>query len=194
MPQASKALGKKFEVWLELLLLGLGKERVLRNVEIHKDRFTYRQADLIYEQANKGRIETVIVEAKYVSGACLHYYLRKGPLKKIGAPTLINNVVDEVLERKSFVGADHAVLVTNKHFDSRTLSSTDSSSIIFIDREMLMNNYAKMLERSGIRNHISLEQSIAMIDLQRQNMCKNIIYIPRCPARHNTILYAYSNA
>jgi hypothetical protein len=45
---ARQILGDKFEIWLELLLQELDHKPIYRNVEFHKERYIYRQADLIW--------------------------------------------------------------------------------------------------------------------------------------------------
>jgi len=166
-----KAIGTKFEIWLEILLKRLGQQNVLRNVEFRKNG-AYRQADLIYNVIHEQKIKLILVEAKYSSNGNIGYKLREGEKEKNGRLIeTIDNLVDEVDERRMFIGADYAVLTTNKGFDYKIKEESKSRYIKLLDKESLIKLYNQNLGLKG-----DIESSIKSIELKRHNLNPNIIY------------------
>lgn len=164
--------GKQFEIWLELLLKRSGYQNVLRNVEYHRKRYLYRQVDVSYDLIKEGRICRAIVEAKYSSHGKIQYFLRNGEKEKRGQLIdRIDNLVDEILERKHFVHADFAVLATNKEFDSQLMAKAEHFRIFLFDRVKLTTIYL------GLGGRGSIYDAIVSIDLRKHNLNKNMVYI-----------------
>jgi len=164
-----KEKGIKFEIWLESLLKKQGYQNVLRNVEYHKERYLFRQADLSYNLIKDGRIYLAVVEAKFSSNGSIPYKLRSKKKKK-GHQVPIDNLVDEVLERQQFIGADLSFLVTNKEFKPEVGLEAEKKGITVVTGSQLSSIYKKL----GFRD--SIDDSIKAVDLDKYNLNKNIVY------------------
>ena len=137
-----KIIGTKFEIWLETYFKSKGCLNVRRNVEFHKSRYLYRQADLTFSLKTNGKTELIIVEAKYSSKGPIKYDLRQGFKIKAGSK-IITNLVDEIIERQKFVGAYSSILVTNKYFDDKLRQEAAKQNIVLFDRNRLFADYKK---------------------------------------------------
>lgn len=167
-----KEKGIRFEIFLERLLKENGYQNVLRNVEYHKERYVFRQADVSYNLIKDGQLKLVVVEAKYSSKGGISYKLRGGEKEKNDQVIeKIDNVVDETYERCKFIGADISVLVTNKSFDDQIISAAAESNIKLLNGDDLSRVYNKLYGEGTIDNVIE------NIDLEKYNLNKNIIYI-----------------
>jgi len=166
-----KVAGTRFEIWLETYFNSLGCLNVKRNVEFHKSRYLYRQADLTFSLKTKGNTELIIVEAKYSSNGSIKYDLRQGFKIKAGSK-IITNLVDEIIERQKFIGAYSSILVTNKYFDDKLRQEAAKQNIVLFDRNRLFADYKKF---GG--TYDGLEKSINAIDIRRYNLQKNLIQI-----------------
>jgi len=157
--------GTKFEIWLEKLLKRRGYEDVLRNVECHKERYRFRQVDIIYTYDDELRI----VEAKYSSDGSISYKLRSTRERKYGNDIIvIENLVDEVLDKKRFVGADAALLVTNNSFEEKVKKESKKHGIIVVEGDVLTRLY----HEAGGKG--SIDDSINAIDPDKYNQDKTI--------------------
>jgi len=166
-----KIIGTKFEIWLETYFKSKGCLNVRRNVEFHKSRYLYRQADLTFSLNSNGNEKLIIVEAKYSSNGPIKYDLRQGFKFKAGS-NIITNLVDEIIERQKFVGAYSSILVTNKYFDDRLRQEAAKQNVLLFDRERLFADYKRL---GG--NYSNLEKSINAIDVYRYDLNKHIIKI-----------------
>jgi hypothetical protein len=108
-------LGNKFEIWVEKLLADNGYKQVKRNVVYQKERYISRQVDVQYQDWHPLN-SLVIVECKYSGRYNIPLKLRRRKEKAGQCVRNINDLVSEVEERRKFVGARKAVLVTNKYF------------------------------------------------------------------------------
>ncbi len=170
---AEKIVGIKFEIWLGQYFKSMNCQEIKRNVEFHKEKNIYRQADLIFLEVSNKKILTTIVEAKYSSKNSIKYSFRQGVKEKYRSDglgsTQLTNLVDEIIERQNFVKAYRSILVTNKFFDEKIVLEAQKNNIQLIDGEKLFHDY-KLL--GGKYN--SLEKSILEIDITRYNLNKNI--------------------
>ena len=153
MPRLTKEqqLGTKFEIFVEQLFKSLGVRKVRRNVVYHRDRYLYRQVDVeFYNQ------DLVIVELKYSSNGKIGYKLRGGEKNKSGQLiSTINNLIDEVEERRLFVRANKAVLITNQDFsaelyqkvrDYRAIEMYNGNDLIRISQNQDIENQIKRVD------------------------------------------------
>jgi hypothetical protein len=164
--------GMQFEIWLELLLRHLGHQNVKRDVEYHKKRYVFRQVDVSYSLVKEGRIYLAIVEAKYSSNGQIPYRLRNGKIKKSTQQIpQIDNLVDEVLERQKFIGADVNLLVTNRSFEDKVKKEAERYGIRVVEDRQLTRLYR------GIGGKGRIDDSIRAINIRRYNLNKNIIYL-----------------
>ena len=165
--------GVQFEIWLELLLKEQEYPNVRRNVEIHKDRFVYRQVDVAYEIEKHGRVYSAVVEAKYCSNGRVKDWTRQNGGKRKAGQTIrqINDMVDEFYERSKFVGADYAFLATNQIFDDRVKDKAERTGISVVERRELTNVF-RNLGYCG-----DIDDSILSINPDDHNQNKNIIYM-----------------
>ncbi len=165
--------GFRFEIWLEEVFKNVaGIYNLRRNVEFHKERYLFRQADLAYNTISQQGLELVIIEAKYSSNGPIKYKLRS-PKEKQGQPIpKIDNLVDEIIERQYFIGANKSVLITNKTFDKELISKGLANHIYLIDGTGLQKILLQQQKRVS-----NLEASIQRIHLNGQVSKKNIIYI-----------------
>jgi len=122
--------GAKFERVLELMLTELGYQNVMRNVAYHKSKKYFRQVDVCYNYVEDGVIQLAMVEAKYSSNGTVKYQLRS-PKQKVGGT--IENVVDETEERRVFVGAKKAMLVTNGEVEPLVKEKSRDYGIVVIE-------------------------------------------------------------
>jgi len=167
-----KVKGNKFEIWLEKILKIQGYQNVLRNVQYHKARYVYRQADISYNIIRNNSLKLILVEAKYSSNGNINYHFRGGKKKKSGQViSTIDNLVDEVLERQKFIGADASILVTNKQFDKKVKYEASKKGIKLLEGDNLQKLYLNL----GYKKNIN--DSIANIDLNNHNLYSNIIYL-----------------
>ncbi len=116
-----QASGTRFEIWVEELLKDNGYWYVRRNVEYHQQRYVFRQVDVEYQDLNIFNPlvllnSLVILELKYSSRGRVNSSLQQEKKKsgqKIGR---IDTIVNELEERRRFVGARTAILTTNGSF------------------------------------------------------------------------------
>ncbi len=111
-----QALGTKFEVWLEKLFEDLDYFSVRRNIIYHRSRYLFRQVDIEYHDINLWNTK-VMVEAKYSHHGTVKLHLREPKFKAGQLITPIEDILTETEERRRFVDARKAILVTNRYFD-----------------------------------------------------------------------------
>lgn len=148
--------GLKFEIFLQEV--NKDKLNLLRNVEYHRSRFTYRQADLTYDRITSKRLQKVIVEAKYSSNGPIRNEFRSTK-EKNGEIIPIEDLVTETEERRMFCKADIAILVTNNVFDSYVLEKSKKYGIYLVEGKK------------------KFDKQISEIDLDKYTTHKNIIYL-----------------
>lgn len=112
---SEQRLGDKFEIWLEQLFNDLGKRQVRRNVVYHESRFAYRQVDIEYRDYHPLN-SLVILEAKYLRKDKLRPRIRRRKKKTGQKIKTINTILEEVEERRRFVKARQAIIVTNNGY------------------------------------------------------------------------------
>lgn len=144
--------GLQFEIWLESFYKSFEID-VLRNVHIYRPP-AFRQADLLYTSEGA----TVLVEAKHRFGQ-MEFDLRKEKKKKGQRIANIINHLDETYERKLFVKADVAILITNSTFSPK-FELYCPKDIILINGKQLEKKYK---EKGGI---YSLNDSIHSINIE----------------------------
>jgi len=175
MMTPEKIRGNQFEIWLEEFLKLQGYKNVLRDVEYHKDKNTFRQADISYNYiVSKNHLKLMIVEAKYSSNGYISYKLRAGEKEKSGQVIRrIDNLVDEVWERQNFIGADQSILVTNKKFENKVRTEAFKKGVKVLEGDDLQLLFKKFgyLE--------TIDESISKIDLRKHNLYKNVIYLDK---------------
>ncbi len=82
----------------------------------------------------------------------------------------IDNLVDEVYERRGFTDADIAFLVTNKRFEDKVKQEAEKYKITVLEKQ----NLEKIFKKQGGKD--SIDNSIYSINLKDYNLNKNIIY------------------
>ena len=161
--------GTKFEVWIAQLLHLHKYQNVRQNVEYYQGFDAHRQVDVEYQYVENDLIHRAIIEAKYSSGTKIHHNLRSGSKNKNGlVMSSINTLVDEVMERKMFVDADLAILVTNYFFEDKLKVSARKSGILLIEKPQLDQLYTQ----TGGR--LSLNDSINKINLNQYTFQKSV--------------------
>lgn len=161
--------GTKLEIWTEQLLLAQGYQYVRRDVHYFNGYDAYRQVDVEYKFIDKAKICHAIIEAKFSSGKKIPYLLRTGSKNKLGlVRSPLRSLVDEVLERKEFVGADIAFLLSNYFFEDKTKIAAKKNGIIVIEKPLLEQLYVQ----AGGR--LSLAQSIQNIKLDHYSLQKHV--------------------
>lgn len=111
-------IGKKFEKWMEALLRANDYSLVRRNIEYHRSRYQLRQVDLEYFSFLSLSQSFVILELKYTTNGLVRLKRRNGATNKSGQLIKhIDDIVTEHEERRRFVKADTAILVTNGQFE-----------------------------------------------------------------------------
>lgn len=115
--------GTRFEIWIEELLKDNGYWGVRRNVEYHKERYLFRQVDVEYQDMNFLNPlvllnSLVILELKYSRVGMVNLNLRDEKKKSGQRIERIDTIVNELEERREFVGARKAILTTNGSFSN----------------------------------------------------------------------------
>ncbi len=160
-------IGTKFEIWMEQLLKDNDYLLVRRNVQYYQSRFAYRQVDLEYQDLHLFN-SLVIMELKYSHHRELPLQLRR-PITKAGQLQRIDTVLDEVEERRLFVSARKAVVVTNGYFspemwqelrDYSKLELYDQRKLALLDRER--RGLIDLFQPRG-----GIEEQIRQIDLHK---------------------------
>lgn len=168
--------GLQFEIWLELLFKAKGYSDVLRDVlfyrmNVRKHTYDFRQADLYLPTWKNNSSYKLLVEAKHTTQHKVPYDLRGAPVKKSRSKKLYT-LIDEVLDRKRFIGADGILLITNKRFDKRVYHEAKKHDILLFDALNLEKIYSQELGLYG-----DFQDSIASITLDKYNLKKNILYL-----------------
>ena len=123
LSQSAKT-GAKLEIWLENLFQDLEYNNVKRNIHYHfQKKYFYRQVDLEYKTNILQR--KVIIEAKYSKNSKIKYKLRS-PKNKTGHKKTIENLLDEVEERRIFVQAKKAIIITNQVFEKKVYQAANN--------------------------------------------------------------------
>ena len=107
--------GTKLEIWAEQLYKDLGYLGVHRNVQYHRSRYKFRQVDVVYHDLNLFNT-LVIVELKYTCHENIRLDLRAEKHKADQRLSRIETILQELEERRQFVEARKAVLMTNGTF------------------------------------------------------------------------------
>ena len=100
-------------MWLEQLFKDTDHSKVRRNIKYFKVSNNYRQVDVEFHEFAIWNSH-VIVEAKYSIGKAR---FKIEPRKKRFCKKKIDNIVMELEERRKYVGASKAILVTNNQFE-----------------------------------------------------------------------------
>lgn len=156
-------IGTKFEIWTEQLLKDVGLRSIQRNVMVHRSRYEFRQVDLWYASGSSGR---VMFELKYLRSGKVPLHLRH-PLQKSGQLFDIHNLIEEVEERRQFVYADKAFLVTNSSFDDAVHRAVRAYGSIYLkegDSLRAMDSQRHSLSHVLSR---SLEEQVESIEISR---------------------------
>ena len=106
--------GAQFEIWMEKLLKDNDYWLVRRNILYFRDRYQFRQVDLEYQDLCVWN-PLVILELKYSSGNEIPLQLRH-TVHKAGQLHSIETLLDEIEERRKFVGGRKVILATNMFF------------------------------------------------------------------------------
>jgi hypothetical protein len=154
MSKANLVMGTKFEMWLEGLYNDLSHSKVRRNVKYFKVSNNYRQVDVEFHEWAIWNSH-VIVEAKYSINKA-RFSIE--PRRKRFCKRAIDNIVHELEERRKYVGASRAILVTNKQFESGVYKEAENFSRIQVYD---LGDLEKMnLERRGIFDYFKEQKSI----------------------------------
>lgn len=170
---AKQERGYRFELLVfETLKRVNGIYNLMHDIEYHKKRYIFRQADLSYQIATPNGLELIIVEAKSSLGGPIQNKLRSEVEKKGQVISQITTLDQEILEREAFVGAQRSVAITNTYFDKSFIKAAKQRGIYVIDR----SGIEQMLKAQG-RNYTQLERAINNIHLNGQVSQKHRIYI-----------------
>jgi len=172
-----KVVGTKFEVWLEKLFSDLWYPKVRRNVEYHYSRYVYRQVDVEYRTLNPFN-PLVIVEAKYSSGGNVRAELREEKKKHKQRIRTIDNIVNELEERRQFVKARKAVLVTNRLFAKEVYEEAKKYDKIEVYDHIYLEELDKKREQMWgfLFRRKSIDEQILAIDLRKYDLGPHIHY------------------
>tara|TARA_Y100000310_G_scaffold317846_1_gene371196 strand:+ start:16822 stop:17358 length:537 start_codon:yes stop_codon:yes gene_type:complete len=164
--------GKKFEVYLEELLKDVGKRKVKRNVQYFKTYFQHRQVDVEFHDYHFWNSH-IIVEAKYTGGVVK--LKRRNDYQKKKQKISIDNIVNELEERRRYVGAREAILITNRKFEKSVYKEAENYSSIQVydlgDLEKLEKN------RGLFKRSRDVQKTINSINLKKYTEEAYHIYI-----------------
>ncbi|MCF7798424.1 hypothetical protein K9M74_00825 [Candidatus Woesearchaeota archaeon] len=171
---AKQERGYRFEMLVLEAFKGIsGIYNLMHNVEYHKERWVYRQADISYQIATPQGLELVLVEAKSSQGGPITRKLRAEVTKNGQLNPHITTLDQEILERQAFVGAQQSIAITNTYFNKEFVRAALDQGIYVIDHKWLESIFASQGKSYG-----SVERAINSIHLNGQVSQKNIIYIP----------------
>lgn len=183
--------GTKFEVWVEQLLNDLNYNNVKRNIIYQKGKGIYRQVDIEFDDYNTLNPLTylnslIIVELKYSSKRKVSLNLRsskkirrkkKGSEKGKGGQKVrtIDNIIIETEERRKFVKARKAILMTNCYFCDNVYKEAEKYSRIKVydldDLKKLDLQRTSILSR--FRKRKIIDQQISGIRLRKEHFYVN---------------------
>jgi hypothetical protein len=169
--------GLRFEIWLEKLFKDHYRS-VRRNIMYYHDQYLRRQVDVEFKDYFLLN-PLIIVEAKYRSSRNLSLNLRKSTKKSGQRIKRIESVLDELEERRLFVKARKAILVTNRDFEKRLYDSSEKYSRIILynhdDLERLDKDRASLF--SFLRQPQGIEDQIKKINLRHHSLKPLIDYV-----------------
>ncbi len=171
---SEQALGSKFEIWAEELLKDNGYSFVRRNIVYHRSRYESRQVDLDYREGFLWQTHTM-VECKYSSKGKVRLELRQVKSKAAQKIPTIDTILNELEERRQFVKADKAILLTNQYFSREVYEEAHYFSRIRVYdrvwlREMDKQRTGLLTGLTDIFRRKSIEQQIAEIDLRKYEL------------------------
>mgnify|MGYP000341886865 CR=1 FL=1 len=172
----NKIIGTKFEVWAEQLFSDLGYN-VRRNTIYYKGSKkrgnTYRQVDLEYFGKTLGFFPWhTILELKYSNGGKIRLNHRAIHPSKKKQERSIENLVAEVDERRRFVRANSAIIITNSYFTDELKKEAKKCRIKLYDRDKLLSldkQRASFFEKIGIKKRALLEEQVGKVRLSKQD-------------------------
>ena len=168
--------GLQFEIWCERLFRHIafrGYADIRRNVHYHKNG-AYRQVDLEYFNLFSLDEHFVILEMKYVSNGYLNLDFRNGEKKKKNDQIMpIDNIVQELEERRRFVGADTAIMVTNGKGSNALLEEALKYDMKVYEKEHL-RNFDK-IRRLGFQKN--LNKQIRAINCDKYDNTPTNVYL-----------------
>ncbi|MBI4453765.1 restriction endonuclease [Candidatus Woesearchaeota archaeon] len=187
---------KKFECYVAGLLYDSGIKTIRWDVyythheeddnefdgESRRHRESRRQVDVQYTKSGVLGLlrKLVIIECKYSSNPNAHLGLdhfidEKGERgEKNGQRRRIDNLADEIDEKRMFVGADYAILVSNAYFTPQLRAEARRQNLELWDRDELdrMDRQRRGLfdatagiVRRYLFGNASLEEKVAKIDV-----------------------------
>lgn len=133
-----KRKGIKFEIWMEVLLKQTGHYQVKRDVRYYRGR-SHRQVDLEYFKWITLDGPFTILELKYSSNGVIGLSFRSQTQRKKAKQRLkrITDLVEEIEERRRYVGADNAILATNQDFTEEVYEKAEKYGIKVYNKEVL---------------------------------------------------------
>ena len=167
--------GTKFEIWGEELFKDLSRSarpqyRAVRRNVVYKRRNARRQVDLEYFNVLSPLSPFVILEFKYTSNGYLPLMLREEKKKQKQKKRKLDNILAETEERRRFVKADKAIIVTNKYFEKAAIHKARKyTNIELYDRNKLEELDSKRNKLFGLISYKRakpLEQQIQGIRMR----------------------------
>ncbi len=161
-----QALGTKFELWVEGLLKDNGYSFVRQNIVFTRERYETRQVDVDYREGLLWYDHT-IVECKYSNNGAIRLELRRGKEKRRQLLPRIETILEELEERRQFVKADKAILLSNQYFRREVYEESRQ----FLQINVYDRCWLKQLDKerqglfSGFFQRKTIEQQIAEIEL-----------------------------
>ena len=164
----------KFECWVARLVYELGNDTARWDVHYTRGRKSRRQVDVQYFFTEYLFLKRLaIIECKYSSNPNaqlrLDHYM-EGRREKNDAQKRITDLIDDVDERRLYVGAHNAILVTNAYFTDELRSKAGDVGVQLWDRdklEELSGSNIKGLLRGYIHKKLSLEEQIEKIKTKK---------------------------
>ena len=163
----------KFECWVTKLVYDLGNRSVRWDVHYTRGNHSRRQVDVqFYMREYFVRKSLVVVECKYSSNpdakiGLNHYMSGKG--EKNDLHKNIVDLIDDVDERRLYIGARYGVLVTNAYFTDELEAKAEKTGIWLWNRDKL-----EELSRSTVSGKLrrvyrplSLEEEISKINIAK---------------------------
>ncbi len=150
-----------------------GIYNVRRDVEIHRERYVFRQCDVTYDIVRKGKLYRCMIEAKYSSNGQVPDFYRTPMERKLpgGKAVKISGPLDQAYETGLFGRFDMVFLLTNSCFSKELSNAAKRHRVGLIENEGLQKIYNRYMGRGDVN------AAIKTIDVSRDRNRKSMIYI-----------------
>ncbi|MBT4823772.1 hypothetical protein HN695_02645 [Candidatus Woesearchaeota archaeon] len=175
-PQQLQEIATQFECFVAILCYNTGLKTTRWDVTYRKKNGSKRQVDVEYVRRNGIYRQKTVIECKYSSNPDakigVHHFMEGKDQKKDQKKKIKENLIREVDERRLYVDAYKAILVTNAYYTKELKADAEEHKVQLWDREVLEKKVREARSLFGLGkvrlpNFRSLEQMIAKTNVER---------------------------